>query len=349
MINKRKCSLKYFLGALALTFFCVGGPNSRLLVRAQGTETRTGIEAETEIEAEVETEAETKAEAETVIYESPVFTDGGETFLPRERLERGGKEYQLVSTKIEPAVKEGTKTYASAVVPYVLEGRQEPPEKAVVTLIDDATGGEYERELPMLEAAEKDSFWDSEFSFSVTVSGYDSDGFLLGETEIPAGSDLVLYGKELLKYLGLPEDCYKVEAVEWDGECYEQDGILCRNAIASGVKRMRNVEVKYGGQVQTPEVQGRKYVGIYEEITAVTEEKETQEEQKEEEQADIYEIKNSAHELSQEEGFFRKALHWMEKHLTVIVFGAEFFLASFLAGVLFWLLYRENKRKRQIS
>ena len=311
MINKRKCSLKYFLGALALTLFCVGGPNSRLLVKAQGTEIKTGIEAETEIEAEVE--VETEAEAETVIYESPVFTDGGETFLPRERLERGGKEYQLVSTKIEPAVKEGTKTYASAVVP------------------------------------EKDSFWDSEFSFSVTVSGYDSDGFLLGETEIPAGSDLVLYGKELLKYLGLPEDCYKVEAVEWDGECYEQDGILCRNAIASGVKRMRNVEVKYGGQVQTLEVQGRKYVGIYEEITAVTEEKETQEEQEEEEQADIYEIKNSAHELSQEEGFFRKALHWMEKHLTVIVFGAEFFLASLLAGVLFWLLYRENKRKRQIS
>ncbi len=334
MVNRRRNSLKYFLGVLALTLFCVGGPGSSLPVRAQGTETEAGTE--------------TKTEVETLEYESPVFTDGGEIFLPEERLERDGKEYRLVSTKIQPAVKEGTKTYASAVVPYVLEGRQEPPEKAVVALIDDATGREYERELPKLEVAEKDSFWDDEFSFSVTVSGYDSDGFLLGETEIPAGSDLVLYGRELLKYLKLPEDCYKVEAVEWDGECYEQDGTLYRNAIASGVKRMRNVEVKYGGQVQTPEIQGRRYVGIYEEIAVVIEEKETQKERGEEKQVHIYEAENDAYEPPQEEDFFQKALHWMEKHLTVVVFGAGFFLVFFLAGVLFWLLYRENKRKSHI-
>ena len=346
MVNRRRNSLKYFLGVLALTLFCVGGPGSRLPVWAQETETKAGTGAEAGTETGTETETGTKME--TVVYESPVFTDGGEAFLPREQLERDGKEYRLVSTKLQPAVKEGTKTYASAVVPYMLEGRQEPPEKAVVALIDDATGREYERELPRLDVVEKDSFWDSEFSFSVTVSGYDSDGFLLGETEIPAGSDLALYGKEFLKYLKLPEDCYKVEAVEWDGECYEQDGALCRNAIASGAKRMRNVEVKYGGQVQTPEVQGRRYVGIYEEIAAVTEEKETQKEQEEENQVNIYETECGAREPSQEEGFFQKALHWMEKHLTVVVFGTGFFLVFFLAGVLFWLLYRENKRKSQV-
>lgn len=337
MRNKGKCSLKYLLRVLALTLFCVWGPGSHLLVRAQGTETK------------IATEAKTETKTEAVTYESPVFTDGGEPFFPKERLERGGKEYRLVSTKIEPAVKEGTKTYASAVVPYVLEGRQEPPEKAVVALIDDATGTEYERELPRLEVMEKESFWDNEFSFSVTVSGYDLDGFLLGETEIPAGSDLAVYGKEFLEFLELPEDCYKVETVEWDGECYEQDGALCRNAIASGVKRMRNVEVKYGGQVQTPEVHGRRYVGIYEEIAAMTEEKEIQEEPEQEIQVHIYETENRIHEPSKEEGFFQRALHWMEKHLTVVVFGAEFFLVFFLAGVLFWLLYRENKRKSQVS
>ena len=190
MVNRRRNSLKYFLGVLALTLFCVGGPGSRLPVWAQETETKAGTGAEAGTETGTETETGTKME--TVVYESPVFTDGGEAFLPGEQLERDGKEYRLVSTKLQPAVKEGTKTYASAVVPYMLEGRQEPPEKAVVALIDDATGREYERELPRLDVVEKDSFWDSEFSFSVTVSGYDSDGFLLGETEIPAGSDLAL-------------------------------------------------------------------------------------------------------------------------------------------------------------
>ena len=89
-------------------------------------------------------------------------------------------------------------------------------------------------------------------------------------------------------------------------------------------------------------------MGIYEEIAAVTEEKETQKEQEEENQVNIYETECGAHEPSQEEGFFQKALHWMEKHLTVVVFGTGFFLVFFLAGVLFWLLYRENKRKSQV-
>lgn len=326
MGNKKKRSLKYFLGVLALTLFGVGVPGPRFPVWAQ----------------------EEEQEKETVVYESPVFTDGGETFLPKEHLERDGKEYCLDSTKIQSAVKEGTKTYASATVPYVLEGRQEPPEKAVVTLIDDATGEEYEREVPRLEVVEKGTFWDNEFSFSVTVSEYDSDGFLLGETEVPADSDLGLYGEEFLRYLELPEDCYKVETVEWDGECYEQDGVLCRNAVASGVKLMRNVEVKYGGQVRTPEVHGRRYVGIYEEITVEPEEEETKEEPGGEEQEPIHETKDDAHEPSQEAGFIQKVLYWMKNHLIVVTLGAGFFLVFFLAGMLLWLLHRENKRKSRV-
>ena len=45
-------------------------------------------------------------------------------------------------------------TYASVTVPYVLEGRQDPPETARVTLTDEQTGQEYEREIPKLETEE---------------------------------------------------------------------------------------------------------------------------------------------------------------------------------------------------
>ena len=110
-------------------------------------------------------------------------------------------------------------TYASVTVPYVLEGRQEPPETARVTLTDEQTGQEYEREIPRLETEETSAQWTGGFQFLITVSGYDADVFQLGNAEIPKDAELSSYGTEFLEYLGLPEECYRVENVEWSGDC----------------------------------------------------------------------------------------------------------------------------------
>ena len=40
-------------------------------------------------------------EKETLIYESPIFTDGGEAFIPEETRIEGEKEYRLVSNESE--------------------------------------------------------------------------------------------------------------------------------------------------------------------------------------------------------------------------------------------------------
>lgn len=66
--------------------------------------------------------------AETLTLEGPVFTDAGQAPELEEILERDGKQYRLVSRRIRQASQGGTMTYASVTVPYVLEGRQEPPE-----------------------------------------------------------------------------------------------------------------------------------------------------------------------------------------------------------------------------
>lgn len=66
--------------------------------------------------------------------------------------------------------------------------------------------------------------------------------------------------------------------MEWSGETYEKEGILCRDARATGEKLVRNVEVRYGGQVKTPEVKGKQYIGLYQEIRREPESSQKEEE-----------------------------------------------------------------------
>ena len=111
-------------------------------------------------------------EKETLIYESPIFTDGGEAFIPEETRSEGEKEYRLVSKRIRNAKKAGEITYAQVTIPYDLEGDDTVPETADVPLIDEESGTEFERELSLVDVEETSRSWSDTFSFSVTVSGY---------------------------------------------------------------------------------------------------------------------------------------------------------------------------------
>lgn len=287
------------------------------------------------------------AAAETITYEGPVFTENEEDFRPKETLEQGGKQYRLISSRIKSAVREGTLTYASASIPYALEGNQEPPDTAMITLKDETTGKEYEREVPRQEIRQKDSFWTDDFRFQITVNGYDSSTFYLGETEIPSDSDLSSYGEEFLNYLGLPADCYHVEEVVWSGESYEEDGVLCRNAEARGSKLIRNVDVKYGGQVRTPEIKGKQYIGIYEEIVPETdgEEKRTEEPETGESQEKEPELPLYGEVSPSEANAIEKILYWIRDHLTVVTVSAGFLLLMLAAAVLLWLSVKKGKSR----
>ena len=46
---------------------------------------------------------------------------------------------------------------------------------------------------------------------------------------------------------------------------------MFRNATAGGSKLIRNVKAKYGGQIRTPDLEGKQYIGIYEEVLPETE------------------------------------------------------------------------------
>ena len=273
-----------------------------------------------------------------MIYESPIFTDGGEAFIPEETRIEGEKEYRLVSKRIRNAKKTGEITYAQVTIPYDLEGDDTVPETADVPLIDEESGTEFERELSLVDVEETSRSWSDTFSFSVTVSGYGADSFYLGDMEIPGDADLADYGEKLLELAGLSRVYYRVDRVEWDGEPYMDGEVMFRNATAGGSKLIRNVKAKYGGQIRTPDLKGKQYIGIYEEVLPETENKT--------ENAPETEIVSRAEEETDPSDLLRTSLaeriiEWLESHVTTITvsIGILFFLA---AGI--WLFVKTGKK-----
>jgi len=242
---------------------------------------------------------------------------------------------------------DGTWTYVSASIPYELEGMQEPPDTAVLTIYDDSTGLEYEREVPLKEIREKEQIWTENFSFPITVSGYDSDVFLLGEIEIPADENLVVYGNELLKAADLPTDCYRVESVEWLGEPYEKEGILFRDAVAKGEKLVRKVEVFYGGQVRMPQIK----TIPDEEADSAAAETEIEETMpvETEEQKNMAETAPEIMEepitfIEQELSLFDQVSQWVREHLVVVTFSIG--IPLILAAAAVFIRYKAKRKSR---
>lgn len=277
-------------------------------------------------------------EKEVLTYESPIFTDGGESFIPEETRIENGKEYRLVSKRIRNAKKAGELTYAQVTIPYDLEGDDTVPETADVPLIDEESGTEFERELSLVNVEETSRDWSDNFSFSVTVSGYGADSFYLGDMEIPGDADLADYGEKLLELAGLSREYYMVDRVEWDGEPYMNGEVVCRNAAAGGSKLIRNVKAKYGGQIRTPDLEGKQYIGIYEEVLPGTE-NETEEEpeteivSRTEEEPDRSDLTKTS--------LAERIIEWLENHVTTITvsIGILFLLA---AGI--WLFVKTGKK-----
>ena len=126
-------------------------------------------------ETETTSVNETEEGKAVLTYESPIFTDGGERFIPEETKIENGIEYRLVSKRIRNAKKAGEMTYAQVTIPYDLEGNDTVPVTADVPLIDEESGTEFERELSLINVEEISRSWSDTFSFPVTVSGYGAD------------------------------------------------------------------------------------------------------------------------------------------------------------------------------
>ena len=282
---------------------------------------------------------ETEEDKAVLTYESPIFTDGGERFVPEETKIENGMEYRLVSKRIRNAKKAGGMTYAQVTIPYDLEGNDTVPVTADVPLIDEESGTEFERELSLINVEEISRSWSDTFSFPVTVSGYGADSFYLGDMEISGDADLSDYGEKLLELAGLSKEYYQVDRVTWDGEAYMEGEVMHRNATAGGSKLIRKVKAKYGGQIRTPDLEGKQYIGIYEEVLPETED-ETGIEPEPEIMSQPETIPDTSEETVQA-SLAERIIEWLESHITTITVS---FVSVLLLAAGIWLFVKSGKK-----
>lgn len=97
--------------------------------------------------------------------------------------------------------------------------------------------------------------WKDDLYLPVTFYSYGADEFQLENIIISAEADHLLEetakkGSLILDSLGLSDQAYHITSMVWSGEPFtDEDGQLCRNAIALGERLLKDVEVVYKGEV----------------------------------------------------------------------------------------------------
>jgi hypothetical protein len=122
-------------------------------------------------------------------------------------------------------------------------------------------------------------------SVPVTFYSYGADEYELGDLVIPAGEDQLLEktaeaGDRILEDLGLSKDDYRITSLVWNGEPFsDENGQICREALALGKRLLQDYEVLYEGEVKWKEPDYYELHVIYqlEEPAKMTEEETTME------------------------------------------------------------------------
>lgn len=120
----------------------------------------------------------------------------------------------------------------------------------------DGTQADGTRAGGTLEAAETQVLgetWSDDFSVPMIFHSYGAQVYELGNISMSAEDGFPPpeeYQGELLRILELPQTDYEITQLVWKGEPYTgPEGELCREAVASGRKRLVDYQVTYGGRV----------------------------------------------------------------------------------------------------
>lgn len=201
---------------------------------------------------------------DVITYDSDPFVGDPQKYEPKKSVERKGKKYTLKKSEIKEITTEETTKYSEASILYKgVEYIDSLPEDAEVNVVNEDLKQKLKVRLPAVNYKDEGTYWDYNFTFPVTVTGYDADSYMLGETEISSDSPLIDHAGQLLAYLNLPAEYYEVMSIEWSGEPVLKDGEMIRNATAHGRKLVKDVRGTYGGDVTYPSVKANVYHGDY--------------------------------------------------------------------------------------
>lgn len=204
------------------------------------------------------------AEDVVTITTEPFLEEKADTYQPENTVERDGISYQLQKSVMEYAAIPAHEVPITEEVVYeAVEGKDVIPSRIPVTVTDDATGQQMEGIAEMSGQEFGEERWEENFSFPVTFHEYGLEGYWLGETVFKLDGDTPDfhgYEAELLALIGVSSEEYTVDSVIWDGDAYEDgDGIMCRNAVASGKKLVSDCKAVYKGNAIFEEETGFRY------------------------------------------------------------------------------------------
>lgn len=210
----------------------------------------------------------------TISYEGEVFVGDESEHIPAPTMiGEDGKTYSLMSQDLNEREAEERTEYREVKMTYkgVEAGVQIPDTKE--TEFEDADTRQTVKAVLDLKNTEiLSERWEDQFSFPITITGYDADVFVLNGKEIPKTEDLTPYADDFLAYLKLDPEFYQIDNIAWDGAAYTgEDGSVMRNAHGTGSKKVRDIEATYAGDVNLPAIVGKSWSCVYEEDIPVSE------------------------------------------------------------------------------
>lgn len=185
-----------------------------------------------------------------------------------------GKVYGLVEVKeIDLPPIKGRTYDATRVLKYTgYTGLSEEAKTIRVNINDPYTQITRVHTLYLDETVIDNTYWaeDFEFDIEVVVAPYIRVGDVLIEyNELNPG--LLKYKEYFLEDMELGEDNYIIDDISWNGECYEENGVTFRKALATGRRKLNDYTLTYKATVPLPDItDAKRYVATYREIIVET-------------------------------------------------------------------------------
>lgn len=211
-----------------------------------------------------------------VIIRSQIAIDEKDDYRPDESYtDQDGKEFWLKEWHIEPLYLPERKEWAVQTVDYKeVEWAGQIPEQTPITIKDKVTGQTVKQNIPIYQVEPGNEQWVPGFSFTAVFHSYDADYYQLGGKKIPFDNrkpQIKDCYAELLSEIQVDPEKYRITDAAWEGDPYLGDGgIICRNALITGEKKVSDYHVTYGGEAILPSFQGNQCVAVYRGFNSVT-------------------------------------------------------------------------------
>ena len=199
---------------------------------------------------------------------SEIMFGSAAEYVPEMIHEEGEQLYRLKNWELEPVVVSPREKHVEQEVYYEgIERMESVPELRNITSEEDFSGLQVSAKYPVIKRKKVKEEWRDDFTFPIVFHSYGAAEYLLGGENVPIDGEplrLELYEEALLSEIGVTSENYRITSTVWNGSSYlDEDDILCRNATAFGMRKVKDYLITYGGTVTFPEVEGYRCRAVY--------------------------------------------------------------------------------------